>query len=96
MSGRRYHTPQEPARCAECGVPLPEVRHWRTTFCSKPCRNQHFNRLTAEARRAERAANACVICGASLAHRRAHAKVCGRACEYALRRLRYARGARQN
>ena len=90
MTARRYYTPQEPARCAECGAPLPEVRHWRTQFCGRPCRNAHFNGLTAAARREARAANACVMCGGSLEHARVDAKVCGPACKNALRRLRRA------
>ncbi|MCK9551236.1 hypothetical protein [Aquamicrobium sp.] len=78
---KAYYAEQEPGWCAWCGEALPEIRHWRTTFCDKTCSNAYFNSLTADARADVRATLACRGCGKTIRDaKRQDRQFCDAAC----------------
>ncbi len=78
---KAYYAEQEPGWCAWCGEALPEIRHWRTTFCDKACGNAYFNSLVADARAEEREKLVCRGCGEPIKNaKRQGRQYCSEAC----------------
>lgn len=84
----RYLTWEELRDCEQCGKPLPELRHWRRTFCDKRCSNAYFNKMEADARAEARAGKTCEVCGTTYDASKPYQMYCSKRCQRRSRTLR--------